>query len=176
MRLFRRFDGNCIHQSYDNVHRINKRLSRISRITGDALHQKCANGVALNDHRAHCARIKSNFSYHHPPFIYTYVFYISLASSGLPCIPCRRRLFGRVVWCGIRFAFDALSVKFTQIRINFGFAAAKRAIINFDICTNAHILPPFHEPPHYHVVNAFAVNVYRRVIFRPLRFVFWFVV
>ena len=74
-QLFQRFDVRCILMSCDNVHHINKRPSRISRITGDAPHRKCANGVALNDLRAHCAHIKSNFSYHHPR-LYIRMFFI----------------------------------------------------------------------------------------------------
>lgn len=82
MRQFRRFCGNCTLLSCDNVHRIDKRLSRIFRITGDAPRQKCANGVALNDLRAHCAHIKSNFSYYHPRlYIRSFFTFHSL----LPC-------------------------------------------------------------------------------------------
>ena len=81
-QLFQRFDVRCILMSCDNVPRINKRLSRIFQIAFAVRRQKCANGVALNDLRAHCARIKSNFSYHHPR-LYIRMFFTF--HSLLPC-------------------------------------------------------------------------------------------
>lgn len=151
MPLFRRFCAHCTLRSCDNVRRINKRLSRISRITGDALRQKCANGAALNDLRAHCAHIKSNFSYYHPR-LYIRMFFIFhslllvrpvrpfLHIRDIVCICTNRRLYNTCLY-SMMFV-HTLYFSSRHINISVFFRVLLCLALDLPLCCILYSMPP----------------------------------
>ena len=151
MRQFRRFCAHCTLRSCDNVHHINKRLSRISRITGDAPHQKCANGVALNDLRARFDRIKSNFSYHHPRlYIRSFFTFHSLLLvrpvrpflhiRDIVCICTNRRLYNTCLY-SMMFV-HTLYFSSRHINISVFFRVLLCLALDLPLCCILYSMPP----------------------------------